>query len=648
MTNAAAIYARIKSAAPKKQEDPHEDLKKQIGETVRGLPAIGAGTGLITSYAPLTRTVTGHMPLWHGTPTENVPKVLEQGLTLEHAGKMKRLNSNLMRNALFEVAADHVPGFMQHDHVKNELFDALDNHQPAPGGHYANELIGKTQDFIKKHTGKEVATEHFHQALSDRGRRIYFGHSPHTITDWSSHKNEAQIAMGNLMDRAKDMSKNPLGHVANQAQFAVDALTGGMVGHVQHGAVPYFQYEKAMAGAQHVEMHPHEMADFIAKNNLHGHQAAMKVHLGKGSMEGIGAFKDFPGLEAASAALSGLSSNLQKVFPIPNYTPGRDISIPNAVKGHHIEELHFFNPDTKKVDFIVKNKAFQAPERMALHEGLRHAAGPLAATYAGAELISLGLTKKTMAQRAFEAAKSKYDEYQQGRKKTAGVLENEARHLGLMASLGGAGLATVAAVPAFMQSNHEDYRAKHPVESVGSEAAITAGAGFGAQGLALGTGAAATHSDAALKSLGLGSGLGMTVGALPLTMASLPHTNIYNAFHANQDERHRARVLTNPGEYAKQVALPGAALLGGLAGHTAYQVHRYYPFHVHAGLQNAKAFLNGPANQLMHVLGANKHLVGAGAIAGGLGLTGLAYAPYAYSTYRNIQENRKKYKKALD
>ncbi|RUM29002.1 MAG: hypothetical protein DSY42_07380 [Aquifex sp.] len=47
---------------------------------------------------------------------------------------------------------------------------------------------------------------------------------------------------------------------------------------------------------------------------------------------------------------------------MPNYHPGRDISIGTSVKPEHIKEIHLIDSVTGDIKYILKNTAYKAPK----------------------------------------------------------------------------------------------------------------------------------------------------------------------------------------------------------------------------------------------------------------------------------------------
>ena len=382
----------------------------------------------------------------------------------------------------------------------------------------------------------------------------------------------------------------------NIGKSYINILTGGVYGEAKSYGDDR-EYLKQLKKAPKVEMGRKEIEDLARKGAFKGKQVVMKVVGGK-NMAGIGVFKDFPGIEPIIATTRGLRDTW-RLF-LPNYTPGKDISIPNSIRPNYIKELHVIG--NKGVEKVIVNKDFKIPSKLPLPSRLKSLAKPAIGLYGAAELLSLGLTGKTLAGRLLSYEKKRlihgnHSNTPAIKQAAIGPLKMRAIKKALIAGAAVAG-AGLALAPINYTMAHYNYKGKkeHPilyptVSGLGRVGTVLAGtSAHGAiTGMATIKGLGSKRNAATVGMLqgqwgyNIGSGTKETIEGIGETYS--------RGRIANPEGR--AKIMNNPKEYLKSIAIPGAILSGVAAANVIYNVNRYYPISTQRLVGKLKAAIQG-------------------------------------------------------
>lgn len=561
----------------------------------------GMGAGLISGYFPWVRSAMGYGTVSHGTSAENLQNILEGGLDLAHAGKADRLNSKMMMNAAIDLIEEKT-GKKMPPRMFRRLTEHMEGLQdlPVEQRHFANRLINYTEDQLQA-LGVPMSKEDIGRAFTSRGRRIYFGGSPHHVVEWGGVGSEGQLALNRALPQvpttkaqaAKRAIIKPLATVA-------DILSGGVVS-LGEEAVHAARFSRGLKGVPTMNLTRADTLKWLAEHPelLAGNKAVLGV--GTGHLQGMGAFKDFPVVGPAV----GLNKGIQRLISgfLPNYTPGRDLSIGHSVDPSAFQRVHLMDKNNKIRRIINLTDAARVPAsgQVALRSRLGAAAKPAAVTALGAHLLVRGLTGKGL----YGHGKDLVNWYRgTGKEQNEPMAKTAALSAGLRRGLSGAttfgGIAGVVSIPSLLGGLAPADSAE---EATGAHAGILGGGAATAAGGTALTVRQVGGTDALQKLLtqgGLGymSGPhiagGSAVGAAELSRGVAARSH---ASAAGRDAFLLGGMLTddqdrwirrNPwiGPVADAAALTGT---GALAG---YAMKRYYPSFWYGGAGRANASLD--------------------------------------------------------
>jgi len=506
-------------------------------------------------------------------------------------------------------------------------------------GHYIDDLVRITNTIFKHHTGKELPAKEIQEQLFERGKRIYLSQSAPSAYMWGFHGNESSI-----MDKLRGAGTGEMGSAGSEVKKGlykfVNAVTFGIPELVKQEVVEPLLYHLQARKAPIKEVdftNPHELEKVLREHGINPAEAAdrysavFKVTLGKEHIPSLGAFKDFKGFEALMGSAPLLRQTLAEY--LPNYTPGRDISVGKSIAPHQLKELHIVDLKTGKTVLRLKNKAFRAPERAGLKgikTVLKHA--PFVAV--GGYLLYKGL--------GFDRAFKKEASVSAGTsKKYTKQLIRKALKYGIPAGLLTGAYTAVSHAPKLMYEYHSGFMSDlSPSEQVKAEARLQTtalsdpiGLGLAAgSGIALGAGLlgliyAMKRNKPEMAALTGGLLGGAIVGTfLPGLSAFNPIQSVVGV--TEKDDPKKAvlkKVLIGLG-----TALP--------VGYATYAAIRHYPHHVGRAVETVTRHIN---MAIKEISGSNKTkeytlkgILGAGFL-GGLAL-GAGTTEYAY--YRQLKE----------
>ena len=335
---------------------------------------LGVGTSLLMNYAPVVNSSLGGT-LYHGTQTVNLPSILHKGLQTSYAGQAKRLNSVMLTSHIAENLSDAL-GRPLKENEKQTIADAYKLFAPHAGKGIGDALTLTAQEIAKKNGAPKSKIKNIGKNLSRYGQRTYFGYSHPSVEDWGRVGTEGELAMGRVMSTAKKIKdqswKTRFKNVGHAIGPAADVLTGGLGSNVSE-LYNTIKSNRELAKVPTKVMDLKHAKNYIAKKYVGGrffnkknpwkYTAVLGVRPSAKELKGINAFSDFPVVGSLMSSNTGFR-NIVKKF-LPNYSPGRDISIPSDVSPHSIRSITLMtNPryleDGKAPKYvervIIKNK----------------------------------------------------------------------------------------------------------------------------------------------------------------------------------------------------------------------------------------------------------------------------------------------------
>lgn len=432
-----------------------------LATTVGRIGLTGMGAGSLINYLPLVKMHTlGERTLWHGTRpeylTEGETPILRHGLLTQYAGQQQRFNSDLMASHTITMLEDKL-GKRLPEADRLALINSV-----KVKGKSADSLIETAQAIAKRHSldDKGLGNE-----LLDAGKRIYFGSAPHQVTEWGSHGTETDMAIKQLLARgtaeagegALTKEQAIKNFMKRMALMGGDVLAGGIPSLVKAEGVNRYRMHKALSELSSTEVASHDEAmkhirDYMAtvpEENRKHISAVMGATLnknvkdvvGRTGAESLATFKDFP-VVGDMIAMSPQVRSVVSEF-LPNYTPGRDISVSGDIPTKNIHSIYLFDMSDVKNPKAVKRIHIKGADipKVTLAPNLKRLAFPAAVSLAGAEMLAKGITGKTMTGRLIDHWSKPEEE------KTAALKRStmEALKKGLRAGgYGAAGLGAVA------------------------------------------------------------------------------------------------------------------------------------------------------------------------------------------------------------
>jgi len=649
-------------------EQEKQQSKLPIG--FRLLP-LAIGAGLVTSYAPLLKPITGRADYWHGAPINYAPSIGEKGILIDYAGANKRLNSILATNSILEAVGnaiedlpddhpakqklrellpEHGGKFSVLEKIRDDLFDyhksprksdpifrkvrlsIIQEHlQEGLGlgeqeaqqlaqkmlqdtkGHYIDDLVTIANHYFQHHTGKELPQEEIRKQLFERGKRIYLSQSAPSAYTWGFHGNELEIqqklsamshneliekAMKELRDEftpkqiarmspeelqehlkrkllartGKETVKRTLYTLANTATFGLVDLTRSEV-------IEPLQYTLKARKAPIKEADLTNPEEFLKVLKEHGidprtgadrYSAVFKVTLGKEHIPSLGALKDFKGFEALMGSAPLFRQTLSHI--IPNYTPGRDISVAGSIHPHQIKEVHIVDLFSGKPVLRIKNKAYKAPEK-ALGKGMKTVLKHAPFVALGGYLLYKGLGLDRKLRKESSATSRKYTKH----------LIRKAIKYAIPAAAVAGTYTTVSNLPRLTYETSSGFMSElSPAEQAKAQARLSGvllkdpkvflsqlAAGVALAGGTVGTMYGIFSHNPIITGLSLGAAGGAILGmALPTLTGLNPIQSVVSP-HSEKDEKKRR---------IKQFIVAGATALP--VGYAVYAFSRHYPHHM--------------------------------------------------------------------
>ena len=302
---------------------------------------LGIGTSLLMNYAPVVNASLGGT-LYHGTQMANMPSIMRHGIQTRYAGQSKRLNSVMLTSRVAENLSTALGRPLKKKEM-DALADAYVAFEPNKGKGVLDSLLSTAKNIAKKEKVNKLKIRDIGAGLDRFGKRVYFGYAPHTVTDWSRIGNEKQI-----LTRKTDLLKNAPKKKTVLSLFGNigDVLTGGLGSNV-HELYTSLSRKSEWDKLPTKVMTPRQ-ADrylkkkyiggrFFNKKNPYEHIVTLGVAPKAKELRGIGAFADFPLVGSVLASNTGLRNIVSKV--VPNYSPGRDISIPHDINPKSIRSI---------------------------------------------------------------------------------------------------------------------------------------------------------------------------------------------------------------------------------------------------------------------------------------------------------------------
>lgn len=407
----------------------HEGLHK-VAPAMAGAAQLGLGIGMTKSYAPWARSSFGLGTVSHGTRADNAADILRTGLQLEHAGKAKRMNSIMMREALVDYMEELLgtsPG--------REAFERLGK-VTSKGRGYAENLVDEALAILNEQ-GKAVSADDVRKALTARGRRIYFGGTPSAVYDWGREGGDLAVAAARALDRAP---ASTLDKVKGHAATAGDMFSGGAVSTVEE-VTDDVRFRRAAAKAQKQLVTRKQAIKIL--DELKGQGKQVVFDLPASALDNVAAFSDFPVVGPVVGSHKGVQRVVRNAGVV-NYTPGRDLSVAHGVDPRNVKRVYVGSAGSPVEQVLdISDYAHTAP---AAAGGTRWArfknkAFPVAMTALGADLALRGLRGRGL----YGSAKDLVDYVSpQGSEKQGH--EKLAISRGLARGLRGAGIG--AAIPA--------------------------------------------------------------------------------------------------------------------------------------------------------------------------------------------------------
>jgi len=452
-------------------------------------------------------------------------------------------------------------------------------------GHYIDDLVHVANTYFKHHTGKELDTQKLEKALFERGKRIYLSQSAPSAFDWGRYGNELAIFFQKNLseDELKQLkeSKGKLKALFKVLKEGFNATTFGLPQMVEDEIINPIKYHRDAKKLSPQEISFSKDLEKVLREKGYladpeRYAAVFKTHIGKEHLKSLGTLKDFKGFEVLTGTAPLIRQFLAKV--LPNYSPGRDISVGASIAPHQLKELHIVDLKTGKPVARFVNKDFKPAEK-SLKEGLK---------VFGKHLPFVGLGG-FMLYKAFAPHRGKENE--QLKKKASDKNVEFTKLLIKHGLLAGAGVGLAGGVyaafshgPVLMQKGTDKDAWKDPKTYLGIAGLLGSTGG----GLLL-TSHGYKKKNPILMALGTGMFFGGLGGlAVPMGFA-------INPLH---------KVLDGDNNDLKHKVLVGAAT-GIPMGYVAYAIGRHYPHNItsliHHFKQGVKSILTDINPEIEHI-----------------------------------------------
>ena len=317
------------------------------------LAEIGIGSSLLLNYLPVANaSLSGN--LYHGTSMEHLPSILDKGLQTAYAGQAKRLNAAMLTGRVADDLSTAL-GRSLTGEEREGIANVYRNFKPHSSKGIVDELIGHAKDVARKNGASEKNISELGKNLSHFGKRIYFGYAPYTVMSWGTHANEGEMALNaaerNLFKK-RGMSQSPLSYLANMADIATGGI-GSNVGELHK----FFKERRNLRNVPVKHMRLDEAKAYLAKSKYmqdaaHHYGAILGIKPTAEELKGLGSFSDFPVVGPLMASNTGLR-NFVKRF-VPNYSPGRDISVPSDISAKSIRSIDIVKHESGKAPKMVE------------------------------------------------------------------------------------------------------------------------------------------------------------------------------------------------------------------------------------------------------------------------------------------------------
>lgn len=392
------------------QEEPENNEKGYLQRAF----LTGTGLSLGSSYSGLASPLlTGRKTGYHATALnpENtksnddiIRSINDSGIKTEYAGRARRLNSVMARNTLHNLVIDSIKDPEAKQEAINKLkrnFDAVDDYykkadftkspprSTMQGKGYIDDLANETKSVLKNY-GVSVDDNKINNYLSKRGRRIYLGNSPKNVLQWGGQENELTQLYNNFRKTTPSTKGKQIAKVVGRV---ADVGTGGGMSALTKETIPKIKYrltETPKAKKENVPFSTVKDIDSLGVDKSNVGSVVYKTRLGDKNLKSFGAMKDFPGVGPAMSSNASLRRTMGDYMP-HLYSMGRDLSTSADIDPSQIEEMHVFDKDNK-LNKILKNKEFKAPQKASILKRLKTSGPATAATLAAGDLISRGVT----------------------------------------------------------------------------------------------------------------------------------------------------------------------------------------------------------------------------------------------------------------
>lgn len=603
---------------------------RNIAHTITNLGLAGIGLSAIGNYSPIIGAAFGK-ELYHGTVGSNLENILSTGLKTQYAGQAKRLNSAMLTNAISEHLSDVLGRNLTNKEMDN-IANAYLSFKPNSGMGISDYMINVAKDIaIKNGVKDKELLNKLERNLYNRGKRIYFGHGLHTVTDWASGLNEGGIAAeklkshisggkGTFEDIMNEANKNRLKrflkpkNIKKNVLMYGDIATGGAASALNDVLVKPIETNRALKnfGNQKLFKNTEEALNYIKSKgyNTKDYGVVLGAKLKPEAVKGLKGFADFPLVGPIVGSNYGLR-NLVKRF-LPNYSPGRDISTSHDISPDSIRDIFIYR--TKGGKDLVDRIRIEAPKRTMkekikdIGKGIKNMNKPaLGMVLGGTVLLGTALFGNKIYDRLKHKSKTE-------KTKTAGLTPNAKN--AIKAALKASGLVGLAGLAIGAPYYYAD-KLTHKRTSKLNNAALDYASRLGTANLV----DVSVHAPTSLPMFGYGLGsvatrnipgaVGVYVGSTgvnELSQGRLAY-NPASAFILNEAGANAIPAGNLAGEkvdsfikrHGNDIAFAsGIGTLAGATGGSIYTYKRYYPM-------ITRLYPNlGKWSALAHLIGDNK------------------------------------------
>ena len=358
----------LKKEASKKKESKEKKKKSLLH---RGMGALAGGGMVLGSTPVISAMANPYHTMYHGTNLNSADLIFNneledgfRGLSTRFAGQAGRLNASMLANSATKALYDlDIPLTRDQEiAIVDKAMANMDATRGTPDFDSVKAVLDAAKEELPKSGVEPDKVDNVIDAIKGQvvksGKRIYGSTGAHTVADWATSGNEADIAISKL---------NPLTGYKIQLKGLVNTLTGGFFPELNE-KIKSFKFNrkanKRKANLTRQELggvlkslnaggslsaedikklglsaaEAEELKTLVTEGRL-GTSIATRVPVGEGAM-----LNDFPGLNVAMAVNPGIKHTLGEF--LPNMDPSKDLSYAEDIPIEHFRTVDLVDNKT--------------------------------------------------------------------------------------------------------------------------------------------------------------------------------------------------------------------------------------------------------------------------------------------------------------